>query len=443
MNEISFLNSQTSAAGSLTLSINPAGIVGRVCKLAAFLFLAQSFTAPVMEAVQQEVPFHCRGIVSADVLIPEQTPSCIYPDSSYQSNQRLSPNYFAAQSKKVVQSMVEKIGEADQDASLDKPFFNRLLEFAGEKRQQIALKQKSEEASQFGVLRTGTTGYVATPLGDDQYRDYQQDVGDLSTYLYKNHKSDLANKGICIRSSSQDITSYFYSKMIDYRNLLKMPISEALKLKAGMQDMYKNINSASEMLDSMGLSKQKKDQYFSSLMLLYANTTLLTEDGKTHPASQWAVMLPKKEMKSKNPNWGSIEDKSLRVYAQESEFTSNSMESVYETFVKCIQSTTNEEFSKHLEKFQALLGPINFYIRGSAAITEWLTQAMCAYKKYSCTCSCSSLEGKCSLDLLSLTSASRDQVIDLFAKQMKIVSLQDTSKQEMGLEVDPEGNSIS
>ncbi|MBX9923524.1 MAG: hypothetical protein K2Y01_05380 [Rhabdochlamydiaceae bacterium] len=405
----------------------------------------------------ENVPSHCKKIVPP-IKTPKYSSLCIYPDSSYQSNQNLSSTFFAQGSKKIVKEMSKQIDEAVKKEALNREFFDELIKYAGTKRLDLALKQKTEGADRFGEMRGDSISYIVTPLGDAQYRDYQGKLLATIWQLYQMHKNDLEKQGICIQEQAYNMTSYFHFDILDIPELMQTPADKIIELTPGLQDLYLIVRNDlksfdvqveeeyqpdqafQKIIDSLPvehhalaytlletMKQDIKDKEFANLVArlsyIHGQTTLVTAEGKMHPGAEWVSILPKEALDSKNPDWSQYLEKSLRLQSFLSRYIKDVKPNMYDYFIKCLHSTTKKEFTDSLSAFQYLFAQISPYKRGTSAISEWFTKAICDVKDYVCSYNCGDLAGKCSLDLAALTSLSIAEYADVFSNQMSIISM--------------------
>ncbi|MBX9924252.1 MAG: hypothetical protein K2Y01_09100 [Rhabdochlamydiaceae bacterium] len=361
------------------------------------------------------VPSHCVNIVPMINVSPKSA-MCMRPDGSYQRNRKLASDYFAQESKMIVKNTGEQIQKAAQKGTVDLGFFNKLIKSVGNKRLKLAQKQKSEDADLFGGLRKiGSGDYLMTPVSDPQYESYLQKFLENIALLHKTYETELkSDTGICLKAKTQGITSYFYAQIVDYLKILNSTRAQLLGATPGQQFAHRVVTQ-SNMFNSR--------KYMDSFVYSYANTTPVTEDGKVLQGSEYFNMLPKAVLASENPIWANVGDFTSLTNTPLADHLPANMLSVYDAFAKCIQSSNKEEFSTSLSNFQYLFAHTTPYKRGSAAIAEWFTKALCQAKNYACSCNCGDLVGKCSLDLAAIASISVAEYADLFSRQMSIINL--------------------
>lgn len=268
--------------------------------------------------------------------------------SMYQGNVDLPPNYFQDQTREIVKGTAEKITQAIDTESVIS-FFDELLVDLGEKRHDLAGIQKSEDRDLFGVIRRSEEG-----------TSYPELITPLSGRYSK--------YGEKIRDSLQEI----------------MKDEEIDSKKVVVQEM-----EISGFRTRAEITKNSERSYHLNTILIKGEDEYCVSSTRIAGFYDWVPIFTHSE-----------ESSQIAV----KEFLATSFES-------CLNSDSEESLKQNVATFRYLFGHAAPYIRGSAAIAEWIEKAIYLQKEYEFDYTSGSA------DLDAMTSLSLAEFVDTYVSK--------------------------
>ncbi|MBS0627397.1 MAG: hypothetical protein JSS09_04225 [Verrucomicrobia bacterium] len=357
---------------------------------------------------------------------------CFHFDSSIYTddNSLINKRYFEQKTQKVVTTLAQTLAVAVEENSLPS-YFEKMLEFLGKNRNEIALEQQSKKIEEFGVLRSslGIKNHeLLTPLEyDNAYKEYRQKIIQSLLLIYRDSKEDLLeNVQLSIISNPiNDYCSEFSIQPLDKDSLKdKFRQSRLTPFEDRVISLLRILETSSPDEISAAPNSYPEIMEDSTIIPVYCSI-VLKKRGRFIPLSSYFIFFNNKTLEQEEIS--SESNDFVVIFHQNVKIFKDSLKELEECFKDCINSTEEMELKKNTALFRYLFAHIAPYFRGSAWAAECAEKAIYQYKGYEFSYGeASSFDKRPLADLDALTALSISSFMEDYLSKVKLQKISKT-----------------